>query len=112
MELFTWLNAISTREEFSALVTLVEEGVLEELFIAQSLDVGVAGTDWPVGKPLIFSFSNSQEVKESLESISACVNLDNVDEGHFEVIEDTYILKSVFYPDSQAQEEQIIALLV
>lgn len=112
MELYTWLNAISTREQFSSLVAMVEEGALEELFIAQSLDVGVAGTDWAVGKPLIFSFSRSQEVKESLEKISACVNLDNVDESYFEVIEDTYILKSVFYPDSEAQEEQIIALLV
>jgi hypothetical protein len=112
MELYSWLNAISTREEFSALVALVEEGVLEELFIAQSLDVGVAGTDWTVGKPLIFSFSNLQDVKQTLEDISACVNLDSVDESYFNVIEDTYILKSVFYPESEAQEEQIIALLV
>jgi hypothetical protein len=112
MELYTWLNAISTREQFVALVSLVEEGVLEELFIAQSLDVGVAGTDWPVGKPLIFSFSHSYDVKQRLEEISACVNLDDVDENYFEVIEDTYIVKSVFYPDSEAQEEQIIALLV
>jgi len=112
MELYTWLNAISTRDQFSSLVALVEEGVLEELFIAQSLDVGVAGTDWAVGKPLIFSFSNSQDVKQTLEEISACVNLDSIDESYFEVIEDTYILKSVFYPESEAQEEQIIALLV
>jgi hypothetical protein len=112
MELFTWLNAISTRDQFSALVDLVEEGVLEELFIAQSLDVGVAGTDWAVGKPLIFSFSHSQDVKQTLEDISSCINLDNVDESYFEVIEGTYVLKSVFYPESEAQEEQIIALLV
>lgn len=112
MELYTWLNAISTREQFSSLVALVEEGVLEELFIAQSLDASVAGTDWAVGKPLIFSFSNSHDVKKVLDDISACVNLDSVDESHFEVIEDTYILKSVFYPESEAQEEQIIALLV
>lgn len=112
MELYTWLSAISTREQFSSLVEMVEEGVLEELFIAQSLDVGVAGTDWAVGKPLIFSFSKTQAVKEALEKISPCVNLDDVDESCFEVVEGTYIVKSVFYPDSQAQEEQIIALLV
>ncbi len=112
MELFTWLNAISTRDQFSTLVDLVEEGVLEELFIAQSLDVGVAGTDWAVGKPLIFSFSRSQDVRQRLEAISPCVNLDSVDERYFDVIDGTYILKSVFYPELEAQEEQIIALLV
>ena len=112
MELYTWVSAISTREQLNALITLAEEGALEELFIAQSVDFGVAGKDWPVGRPLIFSFSASKDVEKRLQDISECVNLDSLDDSHFEEREGVYELKSVFYPQSDAQEEQIIALLV
>lgn len=112
MEMYTWLSAITTRAQFSALVSMVEKGTLEELFIAQSVDLGVAGQDWPVGRPLVFSFSASKDVEQSLQEISSCVDLDSVDESYFEEIDGTYIVKSVFYPESEAQEEQIIALLV
>ncbi len=112
MELFTWLTPISTRAELIALIALVEEGVLEELFIAQSRDRGVAGEKWTVGQILVFSFSKREDVKERLQDISASLNLDDVDESCFEEQEGVYILKSVFYPESEAQEEQIIAQLV
>lgn len=112
MELYTWVSAITTRAQFSALIALTEEGVLEELFIAQSVDFGVAGEDWPVGKPLIFSFSASKNIEQRLQDISACVNLDDLDDSYFEEIEGIHTLKSVFYPESEPQEEQIIALLV
>jgi len=111
MDLYTWLSPISTREEFIALITLVEEGSLEELFIAQSLDAGVAGQEWKVGQILVFSFSRSKDVQEKLEAVSPCINMDDVDESFFEEVEGVYILKSVFYPESDAQEEQIIAQL-
>ena len=111
MDLYTWLSPISTREEFIALISLVEEGSLEELFIAQSLDAGVAGQKWKVGQILVFSFSASKDVEKRLQSISACINLDDVDERFFEEIDGVYILKSVFYPESDPQEEQIIAQL-
>lgn len=112
MELFTWVSAISSKAQFAALIALTEKGVLEELFIAQSVDFGVAGEDWPVGKPLIFSFSASKDIEDQLKEISACVNLDSLDDNHFEELDGIHTLKSVFYPESEAQEEQIIALLV
>jgi len=112
MEVFTWVSAISTRAQFSALIALAEKGDLEELFIAQSVDFGVAGEDWPVGKPLIFSFSTLKEVEKKLQKISSCVSLDTLDEIHFDEIDGIHTLKYVFYPESEAQEEQIIALLV
>jgi len=111
MDVYTWLNPISTRDEFIALIGLVEDGSLEELFIAQSSDAGVAGQDWKVGQILVFSFSASKDVEEKLQAVSNCINLDDVEENYFEEVEGVYILKSVFYPESDPQEEQIIAQL-
>ncbi len=111
MDVYTWLSPISTREEFIALIALVEEGDLQELFIAQSLDAGVAGEDWKVGQILVFSFSSTNEVHEKLQAISKCINLDDVDESYFDEVEGVFVLKSVFYPETDAQEEQIIAQL-
>ncbi len=112
MELFTWVSAITSKAQFSDLIALTEKGALEELFIAQSVDFGVAGEEWPVGKPLIFSFSTSKDIEAQLNEISPCVNLDSLDDIHFEELDGIHTLKSVFYPESEAQEEQIIALLV
>ncbi len=112
MEVFTWLSPISTKNELMALIQLVEAGDLEEFFIAQSLDSGVAGSSWPVGQILIFSFSNGKAVKGKIEAICPCVDMDEVDEEYFDEQDGVFTLKSVFYPESDAQEEQIIAQLV
>lgn len=111
MEVDTWLSAINTKEELIALITLVEEGSLEELFVAQCVDRDVAGQDWPVGQVLVFSFSTSQDIEQKLQEISSCINLDTLDEKYFEIVEGDYMLKYVFYPESEPQEEQIIAHL-
>ena len=112
MEVYTWLSPISSKEQLMNLVSMVEEGGLEELFVAQCLDKGVAGQEWPVGQILVFSFSASKEIESKLQSVSSCINLDILDEEYFEVIDDVYMLKSVLFPDNEAQEEQIIAQLV
>ena len=112
MDVYTWLSAVSTKQELIEMIALVEDGSLEELFVAQCVDLGVAGKEWPVGQVLVFSFSASKDIESKLQSISTCINLDTLDESYFEQVDDVYILKSVFYPESDAQEEQIIALLV
>ena len=112
MDVYTWLSAVSTKQELIEMIALVEEGRLEELFVAQSVDLGVAGEEWPVGQVLVFSFSASKDIELKLQNISPTINLDILDEDYFEQVDDVYILKSVFYPESEDQEEQIIALLV
>lgn len=111
MELFTWISAISTKEQFSALISLVEEGSLEEMFIAKSSELGVAAQKWPVSQPLVFSFSASADVKEKLQKISSCIDLDTLNESYFEEIDGVHSLKSVFYPESELEEEKIISQL-
>lgn len=112
MDIYTWLSPISSKAQLISLVSLVEEGELEELFVAQCLDKGVAGQQWPVGQIIVFSFSSSEGIKEKLQAVSSCINLDVLDEEYFDVIDDVYKLKSVLFPDSEAEEEQIIAQLV
>lgn len=112
MEVYTWLSAISTKAELISLVSLVEEGTLEELFVAQCLDKDVAGQPWKVGQIIVFSFSASKEVESKLQAIASSINLDILGEEYFEVIDDVYMLKSVLFPEAEAQEEQIIAQLV
>ncbi len=111
MEVDTWLSAVNTKDQLIALITLVEEGSLEELFVAQCVDTGVAGQEWPVGQVLVFSFSTSNDIEQKLQAISSCINLDTLDEKYFDVVEGDYMLKHVFYPESEPQEEQIIAHL-
>ncbi len=111
MEVDTWLSAVSTKEELMTLISMVEEGSLEELFVAQCLDTGVAGQKWPVGQVLVFSFSTLKEIEQKLQTVSECINLDTLDESYFDIVEGDYMLKSVFYPESESQEEQIIAHL-
>lgn len=111
MDIYTWMNPISTRAEFLSLIAMVEEGTLEELFIAQCRDADVAGQNWKVGQIVVFSFSTSKEVEPKLQEVSNCINLDTLDESYFDEVDGVYVLKSVFYPQSDAQEEQIIAQL-
>ena len=111
MEVYTWLNPISTKTELTALIALAEEGVIEELFIAQSTEANIINKNWPVGQILIFSFSASLEAEHHLNKVTTCVNLDTLDDECFEEVDDVYVLKSVFYPESDDQEEQIIAQL-
>ena len=112
MELYTWLSAVSTKAELISLVSLVEDGTLEELFVAQCLDNDVAGQGWKVGQIIVFSFSASKEVEPKLQALAPTINLDILDEEYFEVVDDVYMLKSVLFPETEAQEEQIIAQLV
>lgn len=112
MDVYTWLSPISTKNELMGLIQLVEAGDLEEFFIAQSLDAGVAGTSWVVGQILIFSFSASVEAQAKIEKICPCINMDEVDESYFDEQEGVFVLKSVYYPESDEQEEQIISQLV
>ena len=111
MDVYTWVNPISTRAQFVSLISMVEEGILEELFIAQCRDAGVAGQNWKVGQIIVFSFSTSKEVEPKLQEVSQCIDLDTLDESYFDEIDGVYVLKSVFYPQSDPQEEQIIAQL-
>ena len=112
MELYTWLNPVSTKAELISLVSMVEEGALEELFVAQCLDRGVAGQEWAAGQIIVFSFSSSKEIEPRLQAVSVPINLDILPEEYFEVVDDVYMLKSVLFPETEAQEEQIIAQLV
>jgi len=111
MEVDTYLSAISTKAELISLIALVEEEALEELFVAQSLDAGVAGQTWKAGQVLVFCFSSKEASAQKLHEISQCINLDTLDEAYFEVIDGAYVLKSVFFPETEGQEEQIIAHL-
>lgn len=110
MELFAWLTPIHTAKEFSALMSLVEEGTLEELFIAKTAQAGVAGEAWEAELPLVFSFSE-HDCKDKLNFIAPTRLLDEIDEIYFEEIEGEFTLKGVFYPESQAQEDAIIKQL-
>ena len=111
MDVYTWLSSISTKAELIALISLVEDASLEELFVAQSLDQGVAGQKLPVGQVLVFSFSASKDIEKKLQEVSSCINLDTLDESYFEELEGVHILKAVLFPETEAQEEQIIAQL-
>lgn len=110
MELFAWLTPIHTAKEFSELMSLVEEGTLEELFIAKTVHAGVAGEVWEAELPLIFSFS-ADDCKQMLNEIAPTRLLDEIDDAYFEEIEGEFTLKGVFYPESQAQEDEIIKQL-
>lgn len=110
MEFFAWITPIRTAKEFSALMSLVEEGILEELFIAKTVQESVAAQAWEAGLPLVFSFSE-HDCKETLNFIAPTHFLDEIDDIYFEEIEGEFILKGVFYPESQVQEDAIIKQL-
>lgn len=111
MELYTFLTQISTKEELSELIALVEEGSLEELFIAKTEEEGVAGEEWGKDLALVFSFSTEKKLKERLEKVSPTLFLDDLDEIFFEEKDGEFTLKGVFYPESELQEEEIIKQL-
>jgi hypothetical protein len=112
MEVYSWLSPISTKNELMALIKLVEEGEIEEFFIAQSLDKGVAGESWNAGQILIFSFSSGDDLQHKVEEICPCINMETIPLEFFDEIDGVFTLKWVFYPESDMQEEQIIAQLV
>ncbi|MDF1879787.1 hypothetical protein JHD50_00470 [Sulfurimonas sp. MAG313] len=111
MQECTWVSAINTKNQLGVLLSLVESGALEELFIAQCLDSEVAGTSWKVGQIIVFAFSQGVGIKSELDAISETWDLDKIQDSYFEEIDGTHALKNVLFPESDAQEEQIIAQL-
>lgn len=107
----TWVSAIETKNQLGTFLSLVEKGDLEELFIAQCLDAEVAGTSWKVGQIIIFAFSQGEGVKSELDNIAQTWDLDKIEDKYFEEIDGTHALKKVLFPQSQGEEEQIIAQL-
>lgn len=112
MDVFTWLSSISTKAEFSALMSLVENGSLEEMFIAQTTQKSVAGKEFGNKKALVFSFSKDKSILGKLEEIATTFSLDDVEDDYFEEIDGEYTLKGVLYPASSDQEEKIINKLL
>jgi hypothetical protein len=111
MEDFTWVAAISTKQQLGELLSFVENGTVEELFIAQCLDSGVAGTSWKVGQIIVFIFTKGTTIKSELDSIAETWDLDKIEDKYFKEVDGTHALKDVLFPESEAQEEQIIAQL-
>jgi len=111
MQDFTWVAAISSKQQLGELLCFVEDGTVEELFIAQCLDSGVAGTSWKVGQIIVFIFTKGEAVKSKLDEIAETWDLDKIEDTYFKEVDGTHALKDVLFPESQAQEEQIIAQL-
>jgi len=107
----TWVSAIDTKNQLGIFLSLVENGSLEELFIAQCLDAEVAGTSWKVGQIIVFAFSQGEAIKSELDNIAQTWDLDKIEDQYFEEIDGAHALKNVLFPSSEAQEEQIIAQL-
>jgi len=107
----TWVSAIETKNQLGVFLSLVEKGDLEELFIAQCLDAGVAGTSWKVGQIILFAFSQGESIKSELDVIAQTWNLDKIEDQYFEEIDGDHALKNVLFPQSEGEEEQIIAQL-
>jgi len=91
---------------------LVEEGLLEELFIAEVKDNEIAGKNVKDAKLISFSFSKDKDILEKLETVCQSFSLDEIDDSYFEKNEDEFILKGVNYPESEEQEEMIINKLL
>jgi len=106
-----WVSAIETKNQLGVFLSLVENSSLQELFIAQCLDAEVAGTSWKVGQIIVFAFSEGESIKSELDSIAETWDLDKIKDEYFEEIEGTHALKNVLFPESDAQEQQIIAQL-
>ena len=111
MQECTWVSGIETKNQLGVLLSLVEKGDLEELFIAQCLDAEVAGTSWKVGQIIVFAFSTGEGVKSQLDEIAETWDLDKIEDKYFEEIDGTHALKNVLFPQSEGEEEQIIAQL-
>jgi len=109
---YAWCTLFSKKEEFTALMTLVEEGALEELFIAEVKESEIAGHDVKEAKVISFSFSKDKNILEKLEKICFSFSLDEVDDDYFEKNGEEFILQGITYPESQQQEETIINKLL
>jgi len=105
---YSWVSVVSTKKEFSTFIDLVEDGTLEEFFIAQTIEEEVAGKIVGKDKVLIFSFSKSEAVLSKLENIALSFSLDDVEDKYFNECEEEFTLKGISYPESQAQEEAVI----
>jgi hypothetical protein len=91
---------------------LVEDGSLEELFIAELKESEVAVENVGDAKLISFSFSKGQRALETLTQVCQSFSLDEVDDSYFERDGDEFILKGVNYPESEQQEEMIINKLL
>lgn len=111
MQDYTWVAAISTKQELGELLSFVENKTIEELFIAQCLDSGVAGTSWKVGQIIVFIFTKGEAIKSKLDTIAETWDLDKIEDEYFKEVDGTHALKDVLFPESEAQEEQIVAQL-
>ena len=111
MQEYTWVCAIDTKNQLGTFLSLVEKGDLQELFIAQCLDAEVAGTSWKVGQIIVFAFSQGEKIKSELDSIAQTWDLDKIEDKYFEEIDGAHALKNVLFPESEGEEEQIIAQL-
>jgi len=107
----TWVAAIDSKQQLGEFLSLVENATVEELFIAQCLDSGVAGTSWKVGQIIVFIFTQGEKMKSRLDEIAQTWDLDKIEDKYFEEIDGDHALKNVLFPSSEAQEEQIIAQL-
>ena len=110
--IYSWCSLFSTKNEFAALIDLVEEGSLEELFIAEVKEREIAGQEVANAKLVGFSFSKDEKVLQKLEKVCPSFCLDEVDDKYFEQNGDEFILKGVTYPESEEQEEIIINKLL
>ena len=110
--IYSWCSFFSTKKEFAALIGLVEEGSLEELFVAEVKDSHIAGKDVANAKLISFSFSKDEKVLQKLEKVCLSFCLDDVADKYFEQNGDEFILKGVTYPESEEQEEIIINKLL
>ena len=109
---YSWCSLFSTKEEFAALIDLVECGSLEELFVAEVKDKKIAGKEVANAKAISFSFSKDEATLEKLEKVCQSFSLDEVDDKYFERNDDEFILKGVSYPESEEQEEILINKLL
>ena len=107
----TWVSAIDTKQQLGEFLSFVENATIDELFIAQCLDSGVAGTSWKVGQIIVFIFTQGEAMKSQLDEIAQSWDLDKIEDQYFEEIDGDHALKNVLFPSSEAQEEQIIAQL-
>ncbi len=110
--IYSWCSLFSTKEEFTALITLVEDASLDELFIAEIKETEIAGKSVGKAKAIGFGFSKDKDVLYKLEKVCQSFSLDEVDDKYFERNGDEFILKGVVYPESEVQEELLINKLL
>jgi hypothetical protein len=109
---YSWCSFFSTKGEFASLMDLVEEGSLEELFLAEVKENEIAGKSVGKAKAIAFAFSKDALVLQKLEKVCQSFSLDEVDDCYFEKNGDEFILKGVRYPESEVQEEILINKLL